>query len=58
MYILVDTLELRQMHGCFEISTMLTLLFLVSGIAANAKIVHELRKNSKPAGTTFGILVS
>lgn len=41
MYILLNALELRQMHGCFEISTMLTLLFLVSGIAANAKIVHE-----------------
>lgn len=41
MYILLNALELGQTHGCFEISTMLTLLFLVSGIAANAKIVHE-----------------
>lgn len=41
MYILLDALELRQLHGSFDISTMLTLLFLVSGIAANAKIVPE-----------------
>lgn len=41
MYILLELLELRQMYGCFETSTMLTLLFLVSGLAANAKIVHE-----------------